>query len=130
LFKRVNDTWGHQQGDTVLRDIAGLLQSHLRRSDVLARYGGEEFAMLLGNTDRQGAMDIAERLRRAVAARDTASLPEITVSIGVATIRPAELPGSTAQQADGLLKAADEALYAAKQQGRNRVACALSTLDA
>jgi diguanylate cyclase (GGDEF)-like protein len=130
FFKRINDTWGHQQGDAVLHDIAALMQSHLRRSDVLARYGGEEFAMLLGNTDRQGAMDIAERLRRAIATRDTTSLPEITVSIGVASIRPTDLPGSTAQQAEGLLKAADEALYAAKQQGRNRVSCARNTLDA
>jgi two-component system cell cycle response regulator len=130
FFKRINDTWGHQQGDIVLRDLASLLQTQLRRSDVLARYGGEEFSMLLANSDCQEGMDIAERLRKSVAACDFGSLPEITVSIGVATIRPAELPGSITAQANGLLKAADEALYVAKQQGRNRVSCARGTLDA
>lgn len=130
LFKRINDTRGHQQGDIVLRDIAGLLQAQLRRSDVLARYGGEEFAMLLADTECQGAMDIAERLRRAIDASDCGSLAEVTVSIGVATIYPADLPGSTAQQGSGLLRAADEALYAAKQQGRNRASCARGKLDA
>lgn len=122
-FKAVNDNHGHQVGDRVLHRVAKLLQSHLRRSDVLARYGGEEFAMLLGNTAAGGAIEIAERLRQAVATK-TGDLPAVTVSIGVATLRPAETSAANEQQASGLLLAADQALYAAKESGRNRVCVA------
>lgn len=119
-FKAVNDSHGHQQGDRVLRNVAKLLQKQLRRSDVLARYGGEEFAMLLGNTGAEGAVEIAERLRHAVAAKVN-DLPAVTVSIGVAALRPSESSASSEQQATALLHDADQALYAAKQSGRNRV---------
>lgn len=118
-FKRVNDSHGHLVGDKVLRDVAGILAYGLRQSDIAARFGGEEFAVLLPETDLDGAMLVAERYRLEVAGRefkaDDLSL-RITVSIGVAS-----LPRTTAVDATELLRKADAALYRAKDEGRNRV---------
>lgn len=112
-FKRVNDTWGHQQGDRALRSIGHALRSHTRDQDVVARYGGEEFAILLPNTDGTAASNVAETLRtRCSSVVDTPSL--VTVSIGVATSMPEDSGAA-------LLARADRALYASKQKGRNRV---------
>lgn len=120
-FKRVNDTYGHAVGDKVLRHFAGLAAQHLRQNDLLGRLGGEEFALLLPGTDLEGAALSAERLRQFVATHpcvtDELTIP-ITVSIGVAEFSPAD------QDGDGLMARADEALYRAKQGGRNRVECA------
>lgn len=119
-FKRYNDTWGHAGGDAALRATAGLLRAQLRPSDQVARYGGEEFCLLLPDTGLEPARLVAERLVRAsaqnpVSADDGSALPPVTFSLGLAALA-GEL---TAEQ---LLKAADAALYRAKQAGRNRCA--------
>jgi diguanylate cyclase (GGDEF)-like protein len=120
-FKRVNDTYGHPAGDVVLRGIAALAQNQARETDIVARYGGEEMAVILPETDAQGAHAIAERIRKAAAAGTHATEQgniQVTVSIGLATWPG---PGDSAEQ---LLEAADRALYRAKEGGRNRVAAA------
>jgi diguanylate cyclase (GGDEF)-like protein len=115
-FKDVNDTAGHECGDEVLAAFGVMLRANLRGSDFAARAGGEEFVVVLPETDRSGAMHVAEHLRRATAALTVPRLgARITASFGVAT-----LPDD-AHDTDGLLRLADRALYAAKQRGRNRV---------
>ena len=117
-FKQVNDTYGHDAGDAVLRQVAGVLRDGVRTVDICARLGGEELALILPQTAMEGAMELAERLRQAV---EGGAVPHdgvtirVTVSIGVAIYRA----GSDAK--GGLFKRADENLYAAKHQGRNRV---------
>ncbi|MGE4497149.1 MAG: diguanylate cyclase [Deferribacterales bacterium] len=113
-FKTVNDTHGHQIGDVVLQQISSIVQKAIRKTDVLARYGGEEFAVLMPGTPRQGASDIAERLRIEI---EDASFPHsgrITCSFGVAEIDEHD-------NADTFINKADVALYKAKDKGRNRV---------
>ena len=117
-FKRVNDNFGHDTGDVVLREVALSLQAHARASDVLCRLGGEEFLIINTSTDVATAATAAERLRVAIEQNvvEHGTFNEaVTVSLGVA--------GSTPEMTsvDDLIKAADEALYAAKQAGRNRV---------
>jgi diguanylate cyclase (GGDEF)-like protein/PAS domain S-box-containing protein len=115
-FKRVNDTWGHQRGDEVLQLIARTLTAHTREQDVVARYGGEEFAVLLPNTGLASAVVVAEHLR--AACQDLVEIePKLTVSVGAASLAPGD--GDVT-----LVARADEALYAAKAQGRNRVTAA------
>ncbi|HEY1277438.1 MAG TPA: diguanylate cyclase [Thermoleophilaceae bacterium] len=118
-FKTVNDTYGHQQGDLVLREVARVLRETSREIDEPARYGGEELAVVLPGTDLEGAYNLAERVRAGI---EALSLPlldgdgslRVTASFGVAT-----LPGS-ADDMRGLVAAADEALYRAKRAGKNR----------
>jgi diguanylate cyclase (GGDEF)-like protein len=117
-FKRVNDTQGHPVGDAVLRDVAALLRGRCRRSDLVARYGGEEFAVLLPDTGRGEAVDLAKELRLRVAGADLRT--PVTVSIGVAC--SADGFGASAE---AVVRAADRALYEAKAAGRNHVAVAL-----
>lgn len=117
-FKRVNDQFGHEIGDAVLRRLADTLKSRLRASDAVARLGGEEFIAVLPDTDLDGAMVLAESLRAAVEAHVDPLYGSITVSIGVAVELGAETDGAT------LLRCADEALYRAKAEGRNRVCAA------
>ncbi len=119
-FKKFNDAHGHPGGDSALVAIAHTLRSSLRPTDGVARYGGEEFAAILPDTGARAALGIAERVRAAAALapiRDAAGklLPNVTISIGGAVLDPAH-----ASPAD-LLAAADAALYASKQNGRNRV---------
>ena len=116
-LKAYNDRHGHLRGSFVLKEIAGLLASQVRSWDVVAKYGGDEFTVILPQTDRDGALAAAERLRAAVElhAFPLAERGEITVSLGVASL-PAD-----AETPSGLIEAADRALYAAKQHGRNRV---------
>lgn len=113
-FKSLNDAHGHLVGDDVLREVAGQLRETCRDVDLVARYGGEEFAVVLPDTDRVGARMAAERLRQAVDGGPMSVA--VTVSIGVATAEAGWL-----QSPDALLHAADRALYAAKQAGRNQV---------
>ncbi len=116
-FKRVNDTYGHETGDTVLKEAARVAQGLLRLSDLLGRWGGEEFLVVAPQTDSAQARGLAERLRQAVAAHPLQRVGRITASFGVAEYHPQESP-------QAWLKRADEALYAAKEGGRNRVATA------
>jgi diguanylate cyclase (GGDEF)-like protein len=120
-FKQVNDRFGHQAGDEVLRSFADILRETVRDIDVAARYGGEEFAILLPQTDIGGAEALAERLREAVESRAMAEAGDgpvtVTSSFGVASFPEA----STGL---GLFAAADEALYRAKRAGKNCVVCA------
>ncbi|MFO8026024.1 DUF484 family protein [Thiohalophilus sp.] len=123
-FKQFNDNHGHHIGDLVLRDVASLIKRQMRSSDVMARFGGEEFAALLVRTDKQEAMDIAERIRTSIARHqpvDAAGQPlHITISIGCASLvgNPDVASRSAAQH---LLQQADKALYIAKKSGRNRI---------
>ncbi len=121
-FKRVNDTYGHESGDIVLKLFALRLKESLRISDIAARYGGEEFVAVLPNTSLKGAMDLAEKIRLVTMdvnlAQFLPDLPSISVSIGVACYPN---HGRTIEQ---LQRAADTALYQAKQAGRNRVVSA------
>lgn len=121
-FKNYNDTYGHQQGDGCIVEVASALNhSLLRNCDLVARYGGEEFVIILPDTDLQKATIIAEKLRVAI---EQLAIPHatstvsnyVTISLGVAATIP-----SSATSTDYLLKRADVALYAAKRQGRNRV---------
>lgn len=124
-FKRVNDHYGHLAGDHVLRHIVGVLRQRLRASDVLGRYGGEEFMLLLPDTDLHGAAQLAEQLRQAVQAAPCEWQGQriaFTVSIGVAA--SADTPADPSRTSEALLQAADQALYRAKDDGRNRVALA------
>jgi len=119
-FKRVNDEHGHQVGDAVLKQTAEILADTMRTSDVLARYGGEEFVILLANTGNQLAYDIAERIRIRVAETlftATAEPLRLTLSIGLATLVNNGDIASTKQ----LVNAADQAVYVAKESGRNKV---------
>ncbi len=122
-FKRVNDQHGHLSGDAVLRGVAQLAQAQARTIDRVARYGGEEIALILPETDLAGAMVIAERIRAAVEASEHAieggSL-KVSVSAGVAVVAPG------VEKLEQLVEAADQALYRAKQAGRNRVVAAAS----
>jgi diguanylate cyclase (GGDEF)-like protein len=119
FFKKVNDTYGHDAGDYVLKEFSNLIRTgYLRPKDVFARYGGEEFCVLLSGTGIKSAMEQAERMRAAVETHafiyEGKRLP-ITTSMGVAEL------SSGIESAQTLLRAADKALYAAKQAGRNRV---------
>ena len=117
-FKPYNDRFGHPAGDEALRGVGACLASALpRRLDALARHGGEEFAVLLAETDAEGARRVAERLRGAIEAAAVFRRP-LTISVGVASLEGPEA------YADALLAAADEALYRAKREGRNRVCVA------
>ena len=119
-FKKINDTHGHATGDTVLRAVAGAIKSQLRNVDMVFRFGGEEFLILLSNTGRDAAGMVGERLRKAAQAQDywaDTTRVELTVSLGCSTLLAAE-------SAESLLRRADNALYVAKREGRNRLAMA------
>lgn len=120
FFKKVNDRFGHQVGDNVLKTVSNELGSDLRASDVLARYGGEEFVLLLPETDASHAIEIAERLRERVANNNDWGVSlAITISIGVATLKSVNI--SQPQACNWLVRQADTALYKAKHRGRNCV---------
>jgi diguanylate cyclase (GGDEF)-like protein/PAS domain S-box-containing protein len=128
-FKEFNDQFGHQVGDDGLRIIAAAVSKAVRTTDIIARYGGEEIAIILPSTDIAGAVDAAERVRSAIEAlritheRNPEGGGWASVSIGATTAHARD--GGTMRMPEGLLLAADNALYKAKNGGRNRVATAL-----
>ena len=122
-FKNVNDTYGHLCGDAVLRETASIMQASLRPYDVVGRYGGEEFLIVVPRSDAPSAQRVAERIRKAIAAKPIltpAGEIHVTASFGVATSADA-----THVESQHLLQMADDALYRAKQNGRNRSELAL-----
>lgn len=124
-FKQVNDSYGHQVGDHVLREVAALIRAQLRGSDVLSRYGGEEFAALLSRSGAAEAGEVAERIRQSVAGHSfeaVAGRPfRVTISIGIATYNPHKFVHGGKMQGEMLVGHADRALYEAKSAGRDRV---------
>lgn len=117
-FKEYNDKYGHLVGDAVLKDVAHLLKEGVREIDLVGRYGGEEFSLLLAETSRESALPVAERLRLSVEKHQFKADDEVgkvTISIGLATFP------EDARETESLLDKADQALYKAKQCGRNRV---------
>ncbi|PLA73772.1 hypothetical protein CYQ88_09570 [Hydrogenovibrio sp. SC-1] len=114
LFKQVNDHYGHSVGDLVLKELVVEMKNHTRESDILARWGGEEFVILLPQTATPAAMQLAERLREGIAEHLFPSVEHLTVSIGHAEAKPND-------SSDSLLNRADNALYQAKENGRNQV---------
>ncbi len=114
-FKQLNDSHGHDVGDAVLQEVARVLKEALRVTDVAVRIGGEEFAALLPETPIEGAVLVAERIRRTIAAREVNGA-RVTVSVGVAAVE-----GRWEGDAAALMRAADQALYRAKRLGRDRV---------
>jgi diguanylate cyclase (GGDEF)-like protein len=117
-FKKFNDTLGHPEGDRLLREIAALLRSYTRESDLVCRYGGDEFSLILRDTDKDSAVVTAERIREAFQLRFGKNAVKVTSSIGVACV-PVD-----ARTKPELVAAADAALYKSKQGGRNRVSMA------
>ncbi len=121
-FKSFNDKYGHLTGDQVLRLVAISVKQNVKGQDIAARYGGEEFIVVLPNTTLQSAITVADHIRRAVMTKELLKrstgerLGRVTISIGAAVLRPHD----TAQS---LIERADNCLYAAKRQGRNRVIC-------
>lgn len=114
-FKKINDTHGHDVGDEVIKQLAQQIRAGSRESDILCRNGGEEFLMVLPGTSLEVATLIAERLRQSVEEMQIPQASKITISLGVAA------GGHGKNQVERVLKKADEALYRAKQEGRNRV---------
>jgi diguanylate cyclase len=114
-FKQINDSFGHESGDEVLRQLAVVLSQAVRATDFTGRYGGEEFLVVLADTDAEGAQRRAEALRQSVAAHDFGVVRQLTVSIGVALARPQD------KNEEEAVNRADQALYRAKAEGRNRV---------
>jgi diguanylate cyclase (GGDEF)-like protein len=109
-FKEINDKHGHQHGDRVLQSVSDITRRQTRDADVAARYGGEEFIVLTHGTDTEHASRLAERLRKAI------SESGVTVSCGVA-----HYPNTKSRFPEDLIRLSDEALYAAKRQGKNQV---------
>ncbi len=119
FFKKINDNYGHDVGDNVLKGVAEVLMRHVRNHDVAARFGGEEFVMMLPETSVGGAVVVAERIRTAIETIDfetSGCHHQVTISIGIA-----EYAGDTTSDGEDIIKRADEALYRAKTSGRNRV---------
>ncbi|CCK81960.1 diguanylate cyclase (GGDEF) domain protein [Desulfobacula toluolica Tol2] len=119
-FKKINDCYGHQQGDRILREVADVIQFNVREIDVCARYGGEEFAVVLPYADRRIGGMIAERLRKSISQikgnfHGTTGITKVTVSIGVA-VGPHDI-----LDIHGLIHKADMAMYQAKKDGKNRI---------
>lgn len=113
-FKSINDSYGHEAGDCVLRELAGMVTGMVRQTDVFARLGGEEFVILVHDNDVKSGRDLAEKIRDRVSRHEFPHLGQVTCSFGVAQFYPDD-------SAESFLKRADEAMYAAKHAGRNRV---------
>lgn len=128
-FKELNDTYGHQAGDDCLREVADAIRATIRATDTPCRYGGEEIAIILPSSDEAGAVRVAEAVRVAIEVLDLPhegterGADRLTASVGVATAHARH--GATMPMPAGLILAADNALYDAKDRGRNRLASAL-----
>ena len=124
-FKRINDTYGHQTGDLVLAEVAQQIRTQLRSNDVLARYGGEEFVALLSGADLERGIEVAERIRQRIENLEIVDHNQktvtVTLSIGVAEYDPELVSPVGKEDLVRLLELADQALYVAKREGRNRV---------
>ncbi|MFN0057469.1 MAG: diguanylate cyclase [Planctomycetota bacterium] len=133
-FKTINDTYGHAQGDSVLRTVAGILLSCVRESDYVCRYGGDEFVMILPETDIEAALNLAERLRQLISETSFERIPDQAPASNTDPSAPLKLTVSSGVAStdvgDDLLKAADAALYSAKRQGRNRTTLAADKVPA
>ena len=116
-FKNVNDTWGHQAGDMVLKSIGSILKKSCRKVDVPGRYGGEEFVLLLPHTNGEAAQQVAERIRKTLEVTDMGVPTTITATFGVSWFNPKD-PDTTIDQ---VLLRADKALYSGKDLGKNIV---------
>lgn len=121
-FKNVNDSFGHQAGDVVLQEIAGLVQKNIRITDIFGRWGGEEFVLLLPETEVSGGVSLAEKLRNCIEEHAFPAVGRVTVSLGLAVLEPGDTLGS-------LCAKADQALYQAKKTGRNKT-CVYETPEA
>lgn len=125
FFKRINDQFGHQSGDDVLKEVATRIKAELRLSDTLGRFGGEEFVVILVNANLHDALQVAERIRISIASKtfilSMAGVCNTSISIGISTLTEANNQGDINNAAHELLWRADRALYDAKEQGRNRV---------
>jgi diguanylate cyclase (GGDEF)-like protein len=118
-FKKVNDTFGHLQGDSILREIAARTLQTVRKSDIVARYGGEEFVVIMPQTGAEGAKAYADRICREISEGTFEGMPTpgaVTVSVGVAVFDPDRM-----FDCEALIRVADGALYRAKHEGKNRV---------
>lgn len=113
-FKNVNDTFGHQTGDYVLRELAMLIGKHIRKTDIFARYGGEEFCILMPETDITGATEFADKIRSIIERHPFKDVKQIMASFGVSEYKKGD-------DSFSLIKRTDDALYIAKSKGRNRV---------
>ena len=113
-FKKINDTYGHNVGDNVLKEMVKIVEEHLRKSDNLFRTGGEEFIIILPNTDIEKAEIVAEKIREAVCKTKFEKVGRVTISIGVTQVTEDD-------DEDTVTSRVDEALYRAKNTGRNRV---------
>jgi len=116
-FKKINDTYGHLAGDFILKEFVKIIKQNIRESDILGRYGGEEFILILPNTKVSGAMKLATRIKETVEEHDfefNKTILKITVSIGITS-------ASLNDSVESLIQRADDALYEAKQKGRNRI---------
>jgi len=117
-FKHINDSWGHAQGDAVLTRVAGVILHTLRETDFVARVGGEEFVVVLPRTGPAQALQVAEKIRVAVADTPIEPVGHVTVSVGLTVASPSD------EAEDSAVRRADMLLYKAKQDGRNQVASA------
>ncbi len=120
-FKSINDEFGHKAGDTVLREVSGLIKDSVREVDTVARWGGEEFLVLLPRCDKKEALESADRIINRISQHSFSPIPgkRLTVSVGVSGV-----PDSFIDNTDMLIDASDRAMYAAKKKGRNRAEAA------
>lgn len=114
-FKNINDTFGHAEGDKVLKRIGNYLQESIRNVDLIARYGGDEFVLFFPEKDKDAAFNLSERLRKKISQIRLAKSSKITISLGIASF-PAD-----GKDAEDLIQKADSAMYYAKQMGRNKI---------
>lgn len=115
FFKKVNDSYGHEWGDKVLRELARKISTNIREVDIFARWGGEEFVLLLPNTGKEGGLVVAEKIRKLIHESKVKELDAITISIGVSLVDTENYDITAA------INLADQAMYEAKTNGRNQV---------
>ena len=118
-FKHINDTYGHLMGDKVLREISAIIKTAIRTNDTFARYGGEEFVLMLPQTNLEGSLQVAEKIRQKIEEKAFEGPGRITLSLGAASY-----PSKPIEDQEALIKAADNALYEAKRRGKNCVVAA------